>query len=216
MPSETDAFWSAFLDDPANVHPIAGGGIGYGPRPEDLVGYGGQVGPTQVYIDPTRLGSQEQEVLTDPFSFAPTTGNNGASWINAIAGIANTVIGALGAPTALQGTAIQIPGGGTVDIAAATRQTPVIQAAGLGCSVKRRRYKVQRNPDGTITAVAYCLPRRMNPLNPRALARAGRRVASFSRIARGMEKMLQKACRAGARGRSRHSYSPRPYRPYCP
>lgn len=72
-------------------------------------------------------------------------------------------------------------------------------AGGLRCSAKKRRWKAVRMADGTIQAVAYCPPRRMNPLNARALGRAARRLGSFHKIASHIEKVVAKACRTGKR-----------------
>lgn len=170
------------------------------------------VAPTIIeQMEPTTGGA----VLTDPFSFAPTTGNGGA--VQAIFNAIGAVGSILGAPsqTALQAP-IRIPTSPLPSVQVIGPQVEVetgmpISAAGLACSVKRRRYKIIRTPDG-VQAVAYCLPRRMNPLNPRALARAGRRVASFTRIAQGMQKMLERSCRVGGRKRSTRSYSCAPKR----
>lgn len=68
----------------------------------------------------------------------------------------------------------------------------------------RARVKLQRFPDGSTHVVKYCAPRRMNPLNPRALGRAARRLGSFHRIAATVEKQIQRACKSGI-GRRRSS-----------
>lgn len=75
-----------------------------------------------------------------------------------------------------------------------------------GMPNSRVRVKLQRQPDGTFAVVRYCAPKKMNPLNPRALSRAARRIGSFQRIAANIEKIVQKACRTGlGRGRRRSS-----------
>lgn len=81
----------------------------------------------------------------------------------------------------------------------------------------RRRVRMVRVPDNTPQRwhwemIQTCAPRRMNPLNPKALARAGRRVGSFCRIASGMQKMLEKAIRKGGGSSRRRSYSCSPKR----
>lgn len=162
------------------------------------------VAPTTIeQMEPTTGGA----VLTDPFSFAPTTGNGGAvqAIFNAI-GAVGSILGAPSATTQLAQLGRPPGGGGIVGPQVEVQTGMPISAAGLACTVKRRRYKIVRLPDGSIAAQAYCLPRRMNPLNPRALARAGRRVASFSRIAQGMQKMLERSCRIGM-GRKRSTRS---------
>jgi len=55
--------------------------------------------------------------------------------------------------------------------------------------------KVVIGADGKPTVVFACPPRRMNPLNPRALGRAARRLAGFHRISSHIEKIVQHACR---------------------
>lgn len=94
-------------------------------------------------------------------------------------------------------------------------ETGITAAAGSVCWTNpryaaRRRVRVVRIPDPSapggfrLQAVQTCAPRRMNPLNPRALSRAGRRVGSFCRIATGMQKMLAAAvggsCKPKRRG----------------
>lgn len=70
---------------------------------------------------------------------------------------------------------------------------------------KRAQVKIVRNPiTGAPELVKYCRPKRMNPLNPRALGRAARRLGSFHRIAATVEKQIQHACRSGI-GRRRSS-----------
>lgn len=153
-----------------------------------------------------------EHVLTDPYSFAPVQ-SSGASTVEAIFRGIGGVIDALGAPASTQLGFAQIglprPGqlGGIVGPQVEVETGMPLSARGLACTVKRRRYKIVRTPDGGIRADAYCLPRRMNPLNPRALARAGRRVASFSRIAKGMQKMLERSCGGAARKRRSSSFS---------
>ena len=153
-------------------------------------------------LPPIITAPQEERVLTDFNSFAPTNGSS--SSIEAIFRSIGGIVGALGAPAVGAGItslASQLPPiiGAPPVSGGVTIRSYGIEAKALACTVKRRRYKIVRNSDGTISAEAYCLPRRMNPLNPRALARAGRRVASFSRIAQGMQKMLERSCRVGAR-----------------
>ena len=75
-------------------------------------------------------------------------------------------------------------------------------ASGLACwkptksgkLQKRAQVHIVRRPDGTVALEKYCRPRRMNPLNPRALGRAARRLGSFHRIASTVEKQIAKAC----------------------
>lgn len=82
--------------------------------------------------------------------------------------------------------------------------TGLTRAQGPGrCNVNKRRLKIQMGADGQPHVVAVCPPRRMNPLNPRALGRAARRLGSFQRIASHIEKTIQKACRTKTRRSSR-------------
>jgi hypothetical protein len=68
---------------------------------------------------------------------------------------------------------------------------------------KRRKLRLVCGPDGQMHPEVYCTPKRMNPLNPRALSRAARRLGSFQRIAGNIEKMIQRSCKKGlGRGRS--------------
>jgi hypothetical protein len=77
------------------------------------------------------------------------------------------------------------------------------------CKPARRKLKIVINPaTGQPMVVAACPPRRMNPLNPRALGRAARRLGSFQRIASHIEKTIQKACRTKSRRSSSRSYCP--------
>lgn len=72
------------------------------------------------------------------------------------------------------------------------------------CNIKRRKLKIIVGTDGQPHVIAACPPRRMNPLNARALSRAARRLGSFQRIAGNIEKLVQRACRTGlGRGRRR-------------
>lgn len=59
-------------------------------------------------------------------------------------------------------------------------------------SRRRQRIKLVRQPDGSLTPTLYCAPKRMNALNPRALSRAARRLASFQRIAHGIDAMINR------------------------
>lgn len=71
---------------------------------------------------------------------------------------------------------------------------------------RRARVKLVRMPDGSTQVLRYCAPKRMNPLNAHALRRAAVRLGRFHNIASTIEKMVQKACRAGiGRGRIRSS-----------
>lgn len=75
---------------------------------------------------------------------------------------------------------------------------------------RRARVRLRRLADGSTIVEKYCAPRRMNPLNARALGRAARRLGMFHNIAAHIEKTVQKACRSGI-GRRRLSSAPR----YC-
>jgi len=71
----------------------------------------------------------------------------------------------------------------------------------------RRRVRWVRLPNGQLAMKQTCAPRHMNPLNPRALGRAARRLGSFQRIAAHTEKLIQRACKPKARrSYSRPSY----------
>lgn len=70
--------------------------------------------------------------------------------------------------------------------------------------MKRRRIKIiARDANGNPVFGGACAPRRMNPLNPRALGRAGRRVAAFCRVATGMQKMLQSVVKGNCKPKRR-------------
>ena len=75
------------------------------------------------------------------------------------------------------------------------------------CATRRRKLKIVVGADGQPHVIAACPPRRMNPLNARALGRAARRLGMFHNIAQHIEKQVQHACRSGI-GRRRLS-SPR-------
>lgn len=74
------------------------------------------------------------------------------------------------------------------------------------CKTSRRKLKIvmQRASDGTLhpQVIAACPPRRMNPLNARALGRSARRLAAFHRISGHIEKIIQHACRKKGRSSS--------------
>jgi hypothetical protein len=78
---------------------------------------------------------------------------------------------------------------------------------GMKRRLMRRRARYVRMPNGTISIVSTCAPRRMNPLNPRALGRAARRLGSFQRMASHVEKVIARACKTKSRSRS---YARRP------
>jgi hypothetical protein len=83
-------------------------------------------------------------------------------------------------------------------------QAGITRAVQGKCSPARRKFKVVTNPStGQPMVISVCPPRRMNPLNPRALSRAARRLGSFQRIASHIEKVIQKACKTKGRSRSR-------------
>lgn len=74
---------------------------------------------------------------------------------------------------------------------------------------RRRRIKLVPDGQGSLTPVICCTKPRMNPLNPRALSRAARRLASFQHIARGIDAMItRQICsrRSSGRGRGRRSF----------
>lgn len=80
------------------------------------------------------------------------------------------------------------------------------QNGGMQC-VQAKGTHLNRN--GYYTRAGYVAPgtrcvknRRMNPLNPRAVSRAMRRLGSFSRAARCIERDLAKLGRTASRGRS--------------
>jgi hypothetical protein len=139
-------------------------------------------------------------VLTDPES-AFTSSGGVDPWFGTLVGIAS-------------GLVPQITGGEGVlppylrSQPPAQIETGITGRAALRCSTKRRRWKVVQVPTspGSSTfeqvAVAYCPPRRMNPLNPRALGRAARRIGRFHQIAQGIEKLVQRACKSGIGRRS--------------
>lgn len=66
---------------------------------------------------------------------------------------------------------------------------------------RRAQVRLRRMPDGSITVEKYCRPKRMNPLNPRALGRAARRLGSFQRIAAATEKLIARSCKVRSRSR---------------
>jgi hypothetical protein len=71
---------------------------------------------------------------------------------------------------------------------------------------RRAQVRLRRMPDGSLQVEKYCRAKRMNPLNPRALSRAARRLGSFQRIASAIEKTISRACKTKSR-RPRMSYS---------
>lgn len=73
-------------------------------------------------------------------------------------------------------------------------------------SVQIRRVPNPGAPGGFSLIPVFTCRRKMNPLNPKALARAGRRVGAFTSIAKGMMKMLEKSCAQGAKRKTRVSY----------
>lgn len=161
------------------------------------------------FIQPTQETSMP--LMTDSFI---QTGSGNGGWF----GVIQQGLGLAGQLLAPQNFPQPGRGGAITTEQAIEQGMPIRANVGGNCWVEstdpfkarrnflRRRVRFVRTPGGGIQMVQTCAPRRMNPLNPRALARAGRRVASFTRIAQGMQKMLEKACRKGARG-SRRSYS---------
>lgn len=77
---------------------------------------------------------------------------------------------------------------------------------------RRANVRIVRGPDGLPRLEKYCRPKRMNPLNARALGRAARRLGSFHRIAGAIEKQIAKSCNVKSRRRapSSRSYGCRP------
>lgn len=71
-------------------------------------------------------------------------------------------------------------------------------------SNRRRKVKLVPDGQGSFTPVICCSPRRMNPLNPRALRRAAVRLGRFQHIASTVEKMIARAVKT--RHRSRRSF----------
>lgn len=69
---------------------------------------------------------------------------------------------------------------------------------------RRRKLKLVPDGSGSLTPVICCTPRRMNPLNARALSRAARRLAMFTHIVGRVEKQVQKSFRRHG-GRIRHT-----------
>lgn len=159
-------------------------------------------------------------ILTDPGIYGGGTSGGG---------LLNTVFAAIG-PIVGAFTDEQLPSPGEVAIGIGSQRdqfpNPTYEATtGPSCwqstdnprtalmRKARRSVRVMRQPDPSapggyrLVFVSTCKPRRMNPLNPKALARAGRRVGSFMAIAEHMGKMLQKACRTKARKVSRPYYS---------
>lgn len=135
------------------------------------------------------------------------------SWIQPVIGLASQVISALQMPPTrippMTGPST-VPGPFGLPIPVAQVEqiqagTSVSASAFRGvCKPSRRRFKIQYDATGTPHVISVCPARRMNPLNPRALSRAARRLGSFQRIAGNIEKMVQKACRSGI-GRGRRS-----------
>lgn len=66
----------------------------------------------------------------------------------------------------------------------------------------RRRVRFARRPDGSLQMIQSCAPRRMNPLNVKALGRAARRLGRFQAIASHVEKLISKACKTKSRRRA--------------
>lgn len=136
----------------------------------------------------------------------PSFEDNPTSWLAPIVSSFAPVIGAL------QSTPQTNPITGALESIAKTLpqffQNDIIQAgisssqAPGRCSFKRRRLKIVTGTDGQPHVVMACPPRRMNPLNARALGRAARRLGAFHRIASHIEKLVQKACKSGSRRRS--------------
>lgn len=73
-------------------------------------------------------------------------------------------------------------------------------------SNRRRKVKLVPDGQGSFTPVICCTPRRMNPLNPRALRRAAVRLGRFQHIAHTIEKMVARAVKPRGRRSSPKGY----------
>lgn len=74
-------------------------------------------------------------------------------------------------------------------------------------SNRRRKVKLMPDGQGGFTPVICCTPRRMNPLNPRALRRAAVRLGRFQHIAHTIEKMVARAVKPRGRSSTRRYVS---------
>jgi len=158
------------------------------------------------------VGEEDKPVLT-----GPDNDSGGAD------GLLGALVGAI--PSIVTGFTSQIgpnplePAGEAIGgiIARAIQGTPSFGVQALpegsacwlrprknGMINRRARVRLRRQPDGSTVVEKYCAPRRMNPLNARALGRAARRLGMFHNIAAHIEKTVQKACRSGI-GRRRLS-----------
>lgn len=190
MSIETDAMWEAYLS--AQTPTL--GEFGFKTELESAALAGRM---------PTIIAGGK-DVFLETGNAAPVN-----SWLGPVIGLASQAIAAFAPQRRLPGrpgadtveeilspfrvqevppdfTGVQAGGSTTAGI------TTVVGGAWGRCALpsqaRRRKAKVVMLPDGTQTIVPYCAPRRMNPLNPRALSRAARRIGSFHRIASGLAK----------------------------
>lgn len=153
-----------------------------------------------VTLGPIIAAKSGGEKMFEMMATAPATapqGNTGL--LNAIVGLAGTAIKAFAPQQTPAEKAMQkvLPTVGTFgqNPLAAQIQSGITQFAG---KCKKPRYHAVAIRDGNVIryeAVPYCPKRRMNPLNPKALGRAARRLGSFQRIAAHVEKTIQKSLR---------------------
>lgn len=144
--------------------------------------------PTNVWGTIANLGSQAIAAFGKPQLPAPTP---------------------MGTPFPLPLGTQTIPANSPESLALAQRIYQVQAGAWGKCALpsqaRRRKAKVVMLPDGTQTIVPYCAPRRMNPLNPRALRRSAVRIGRFHAIAKNIEKLVQKACKTSMKRRTTSS-----------
>lgn len=176
---------------------------------EEVGGGGGFVGDAAPASTSTGGTDVNFGAVLNPIDIALMTGGatlTGPQWSGigqAIGDIFDTVSGTF--PVGQNPVLMQNDPFGDVVGGASTTAVGGLGVGALSCfnskNSRRRKIKIVRTADGQLHPVPYCTPRRMNPLNARALGRAARRLGSFHRIAQGIEKMVQKACKTGTRGR---------------
>lgn len=153
------------------------------------------------------MGFESQFMATSPAQVGNTSG-----WLNALVGLGTTAIKAFAPQAEAPNVVIRkTPTDTPVLTDAARAVVQAVQGGATGvaqqikgrCKTSRRRFKVMIGPDGQQHVFSVCPPRRMNPLNPRALGRAARRLASFQRISSHVERTIEKSLRK--RGVARRS-----------
>lgn len=143
-----------------------------------------------------------QRVNGGTMDFTSPSIPTGNGWFGPLIGLASQAISAFAPQVEIGGI------GQTMQLPARQPQvdTGISRAGGITC--RKPKFKVVVVPvakggDGAPHVVAYCPPRRMNPLNARALGRAARRLAMFTAIVGRIEKQVQKSFRrSGGRIRS--------------